>query len=162
DAFEVNGPHHVPIGRLHRLNRDPHRPPPSFPGSAWERPVFEAPPRSLKRPRGRASHALRSQAEPANEVYGSLSARRYFITYLPNRSVSTLTASPTCLKPSVVIVRVCGIRATLNRSASTSTSVRLTPSTATEPLVTIWPASSGGTANQIVSHSPCCSRAATR
>ena len=44
-----------------------------------------------------------------------------------------LTASPGCLNPSVVTVSVCGIRATLNRSASTSTSVRLTPSTATDP-----------------------------
>ena len=45
--------------------------------------------------------------------------------------------SPTGLEPSVVAASVCGIRATLKRSGVTSTSVRLTPSTATEPFDTI-------------------------
>ena len=41
------------------------------------------------------------------------------------------------IAPSVVISSVCGIKATLTRSASTSTNVRLTPSTATDPLLAI-------------------------
>src|SRR5262245_44428173 len=77
-------------------------------------------------------------------------------------SVSRLTVAPGCLKPSVVTSSVCGIRATLKRSAATSTTVRLTPSTATDPLATICAASSGGQANQTVSQSPCGSRSATR
>src|SRR5689334_262604 len=39
---------------------------PSFPGSAWERTAWQAPPARLKQ-RGRASPAVRSQAEPGNE-----------------------------------------------------------------------------------------------
>src|SRR5262249_58888558 len=79
---------------------------------------------------------------------------RYFQTYLARTSVSRLTVAPGCLKPSVVTSSVCGIRATLKRSAATSTTVRLTPSTATDPLATICAASSGGQANQTVSQSP--------
>ena len=48
----------------------------------------------------------------------------------------------------------CGIRATLNCSACTSTSVRLIPSTATDPFGTIRCANSGGTRNHMVIHSP--------
>ena len=79
---------------------------------------------------------------------------RHFQTYFASRSVSRLTGAPTSLKPRVVCSSVCGISATLNRSLSTSTSVRLTPSTATDPLLTICAASSAGQANQTVSHSP--------
>src|SRR5262249_47940829 len=64
--------------------------------------------------------------------------------------------------PSVVWVRVCGISITLNRSARTSTSVRLTPSTATEPLSTISSPNSGGNPNQTVSHSSFATRSAMR
>src|SRR5690606_32614671 len=58
-------------------------------------------------------------------------------TYLARRSVSMFTRSPTWREPRVVTSRVWGMRATLKRSGSTSTRVRLTPSTATEPLVAI-------------------------
>src|SRR5438093_5854903 len=65
------------------------------------------------------------------------SGPRHFQTYFAKRSVSRFTLVPGCLNPRVVLVRVCGISATLNRSLLTSTSVRLTPSTATDPLGTI-------------------------
>src|SRR5207244_3949482 len=86
---------------------------------------------------------------------------RYFQTYFASSSVSRLTADPGPLKPSVVCSNVCGIRATEKRSRSTSTTVRLMPSTATEPLGTIWAASSCGQRNQTVTHAPSVSRRST-
>src|SRR5262249_52359866 len=60
----------------------------------------------------------------------SVKEAMHLATYFASRSVSKLTAAPACLKPSVVMASVCGMRATLNRSAPTSTKVRLTPSMA--------------------------------
>ena len=65
-----------------------------------------------------------------------------------------LTRLPAWRIPSVVTSRVWGINATLKRSETTSTTVRLTPSTATEPLGTSPMASEPGTWNHIVTHSP--------
>src|SRR5262249_14137638 len=80
--------------------------------------------------------------------------RRHLKTYLASKSVSRFTAEPGRLNPNVVRSRVWGIRATLKLSVVTSTRVRLTPSTATDPLGTIWAASSAGQENQTSSHSP--------
>ena len=82
-------------------------------------------------------------------------------TYLARTSVSRFTRSPILRRPSVVTASVCGIRATLKRSSSTSTSVRLTPSTATEPLLAIWRVSAGGTRNHIVHQSASSMRRST-
>ena len=57
----------------------------------------------------------------------------------------TVTLSPTCNGPRVVTANVNGIRATLNRSGSLSTIVKLTPSTAIEPFGARNGASRGGT-----------------
>ena len=77
-----------------------------------------------------------------------------FRTCLASRSNSRFTAAPGSFRPSVVWSRVCGISITLNRSVSTSTTVRLTPSTATDPFGTSNSPNSGGNANQNVSQSP--------
>ena len=57
-------------------------------------------------------------------------------------------------EPSVVESSVWGISITLNRSASTLTSVRLTPSTAIDPFGTICAASAAGQRNAMKTHSP--------
>ena len=54
-------------------------------------------------------------------------------TYLNTRSVSRFTGASTSRRPSVVLASVCGMRATANAVWLTSTTVRLTPSIATEP-----------------------------
>src|SRR5439155_24833263 len=89
-------------------------------------------------------------------------ALSHFQTYFAIRSVSRLTVAPNCLKPSVVLASVWGMSATLKRSAATSTTVKLTPSTATEPFDTICAANSGGQVNQTVSQSPDRRRSAIR
>src|SRR5438552_1970273 len=60
-------------------------------------------------------------------------------TYLPITSVSMLTARPAASRPSVVTASVCGISITSKAASSSDATVRLTPSTATEP----WGISSG-------------------
>src|SRR5690606_40365185 len=55
-------------------------------------------------------------------------------TYLTVTSTSRLTRSPGPLRPSVVTSAVWGMTAAVKPSSSTSTTVRLTPSTAIEPL----------------------------
>src|SRR5207237_3877235 len=60
-------------------------------------------------------------------------------TYLPITSVSMLTACPAASRPSVVTASVCGISITSKAASSTDATVRLTPSTATEP----WGTSNG-------------------
>ena len=56
-----------------------------------------------------------------------------FSTCLAMTSVSRLTRSPGCRRPSVVRARVSGIRLTVNASSPASTTVRLTPSTVIDP-----------------------------
>src|SRR5690606_21105222 len=56
--------------------------------------------------------------------------------YLAMTSTSMLTGSPTARRPSVVTSDVWGINATVNTSSRTSTTVRLTPSTVTDPFST--------------------------
>src|SRR5205807_2867831 len=65
-------------------------------------------------------------------------------TYLAMRSTSRLTASPSAARPSVVISSVCGTTATSNRGPSSAATVRLTPSTATDPFSTRYRARSPG------------------
>ena len=62
--------------------------------------------------------------------------RKSFCTCLARMSVSMLTRSPGRIVPSVVTARVWGMSMTEKASGPTSTSVRLTPSTAIEPLGT--------------------------
>src|SRR5690606_19489270 len=57
-------------------------------------------------------------------------------TYFTVTSTSRLTRSPGPLRPSVVTSAVWGMTAAVNPSSSTSTTVRLTPSTAIEPFST--------------------------
>src|ERR687894_752721 len=57
-------------------------------------------------------------------------------TYLTVTSTSRLTRSPGPFRPRVVTAAVCGISATVKPSSSTSTTVRLTPSTVIEPFST--------------------------
>src|SRR5262249_21356480 len=57
-----------------------------------------------------------------------------FSTYLAMTSTSRLTSSPGWRKPSVVRLSVSGMRLTSNQVALSAETVRLTPSTATEPL----------------------------
>ena len=57
-------------------------------------------------------------------------------TYLAMTSTSRLTRSPGPLRPSVVTSAVWGMTATVKPSSSTSTTVRLTPSTVIEPFST--------------------------
>src|SRR5439155_3975635 len=57
-------------------------------------------------------------------------------TYFASTSTSRFTGSPGSTRPSVVTSSVCGIRATVKRWSSTAATVRLTPSTATEPFST--------------------------
>src|SRR5205085_11638339 len=57
-------------------------------------------------------------------------------TYFASTSTSRFTGSPGPARPSVVTASVCGIRATVNRRSSTAATVRLTPSTATDPFST--------------------------
>src|SRR5690606_10935892 len=54
-------------------------------------------------------------------------------TYLAITSTSMLTRSPGWRVPSVVTANVCGMRATSKPESVTPATVRLTPSTATEP-----------------------------
>jgi hypothetical protein len=57
-------------------------------------------------------------------------------TYLAMTSTSRLTRSPGRLAPSVVTSAVWGMIATVKPSSSGSTTVRLTPSTVTDPFST--------------------------
>ena len=57
--------------------------------------------------------------------------------YLPITSISKLTLSPLDLSPKVVIASVWGIKTTEIVSPLTSTTVRLMPSMASDPLGTI-------------------------
>src|SRR2546428_426121 len=78
--------------------------------------------------------------EPAHDDPRNASERT---TYLPITSASMLTGCPTRSRPSVVAASVCGINITSNAAASSAATVRLTPSTATEPFGTISAANSG-------------------
>src|SRR5208337_4407692 len=75
-------------------------------------------------------------------------------TCLARMSVSMLTRSPGLSNPSVVTARVCGMSMTEKPSVQTSTSVRLTPSTAIDPLGTSSPIQAGSRVNARNSHSP--------
>src|SRR5271166_3251583 len=75
-------------------------------------------------------------------------------TCLARMSVSMLTRSPGLSNPSVVTARVCGMSMTEKPSVQTSTSVRLTPSTAIDPLGTSSPVQAGSRVNARNSHSP--------
>ncbi len=85
-----------------------------------------------------------------------------FIIYLPNSfctclasmSISMLTRSPGRMRPSVVTARVWGISMTEKPSGPTSTRVRLTPSTAIEPLETRSGVQLGSISKARNSHSP--------
>src|SRR2546429_909457 len=57
-------------------------------------------------------------------------------TYLPITSVSMLTACPAASRPRVGPASVCGISITSKAASSRAATLRLTPSTATEPCVT--------------------------
>src|SRR5262249_43608185 len=57
-------------------------------------------------------------------------------TYLAIRSASRLTAAPLSLCPRVVTARVCGMTATSKLSSPRAATVRLIPSTATDPFAT--------------------------
>src|SRR4029079_15825068 len=57
-------------------------------------------------------------------------------TYFAITSASRFTVSPTRFVPRVVTASVCGITATEHASACTAATVRLTPSTAIDPLCT--------------------------
>src|SRR5262249_21451533 len=89
-------------------------------------------------------------------------ASRHFQTYFARMSVSRFTVSRGRLRPSVGWSGVWGIGATLKPPAVTSTSVRLTPSTATDPLGTICAASSAGHENHTPSHGPSGTRRSMR
>ena len=65
-----------------------------------------------------------------------------------------LTGSPTARTPRVVTDSVCGISITLKVSGVTVTSVRLTPSIATEPLPTICRSKGAGVRKTMSIHSP--------
>src|SRR5207244_6323966 len=65
----------------------------------------------------------------------SLASRRS--AYLASRSTSRLTWSPGRRRPRVVTSAVCGMTATVKPSSRVSTTVRLQPSTAMEPLGTM-------------------------
>src|SRR3989344_7085112 len=54
-------------------------------------------------------------------------------TYLAIISYSMLTCVPIAYAPSIVVFTVCGISATVKEDADTSTTVKLTPSIATDP-----------------------------
>src|SRR4029077_2607723 len=88
-------------------------------------------------------------AQPRGSGSGGTSPRaaRLRWTYLPITSISTLTRSPGTRRERVVIVSVWGISATSKRSAARAETVRLTPSTVTDPFSTRNGASSGGTEN---------------
>jgi len=72
----------------------------------------------------------------------------YFLMYFPRMSVSMLSLSPTFFDLKLVTVIVCGIIQTDARSFFASTTVRLIPSSATEPFFTTYLASFFGTLNQ--------------
>src|SRR5262249_49768249 len=74
-----------------------------------------------------------------------------FSTYLAITSTSRLTGSPTALRPSVVSLRVVGIRPTEKLSAPTAATVSETPSTAIEPFSTTYRPRPGGRVNRTVS-----------
>src|SRR5207249_2354388 len=57
-------------------------------------------------------------------------------TYFASTSTSTFTGSPRSARPSVVTSSVCGTSATVKRVPSSAATVRLTPSTATDPFST--------------------------
>ena len=63
-------------------------------------------------------------------IWGPLSRS----TYRASRSISRLTRTPAASAPRVVTSSVCGMRFTENFAPSTSFTVRLTPSSVTEPL----------------------------
>src|SRR5439155_6113145 len=69
-------------------------------------------------------------------LYQLCCGRINFSTYLPKISVSRFTASPTFRSRSPVSSNVCGMIQTANRSFCTSATVRLIPSSATEPFDT--------------------------
>src|SRR3990172_6145596 len=99
---------------------------------------------------------IRYQANPyslsnSQLMLSVVAEARNFLTYFPKRSASRLTSSPTVIWPSVVFSRVTGIRATLNRSPFNAAMVRLTPSTATDPLGMRYSTSSPGAENSITS-----------
>src|SRR5699024_5592213 len=78
------------------------------------------------------------QAQRAHRL-GSVPGRRVavsFSTYLASTSTSRFTRSPTSRRPRVVRARVSGISPMVTSSPSIAATVRLTPSTAREPLAT--------------------------
>src|SRR5581483_297345 len=77
-------------------------------------------------------HRVFDRCEPHHDSFHA--SRRS--TYFAVTSTSRLTRSPASLWPRVVTSAVCGMTATVKPSSSTSTTVRLTPSTVIEPFVT--------------------------
>src|SRR6185312_11110345 len=98
--------------------------------------------------------------EPLHYLIASRSGARppptanNFATCLARMSVSMLTRSPGWRVPSVVTARVCGMSMIEKPSAKTSTRVRLTPSTAIEPLETMSGVQAGSMPKARNSQSP--------
>src|SRR5207249_3909536 len=84
-------------------------------------------------PGGDGRDRLRDAREPAHPVLPALKGPRSRSTYLASTSTSIWTSSPGARAPSVVTASVCGTSATENQSGPAAATVRLTPSTATEP-----------------------------
>src|SRR6185369_10722154 len=84
---------------------------------------------------------------------GALASR--LSTYLASTSTSRFTWLPGASRPSVVISSVVGMRLTSNQGSGpgplSADTVRLTPSTVTEHLATMYRASSGGVATRTTS-----------
>ena len=76
-------------------------------------------------------------SEPTTEARATVGADDHCRAITPTTSASRFTRRPSSRDPSVVSASVVGISATEKRSRTTSATVRLTPSTATEPLATI-------------------------
>src|SRR5207302_553559 len=83
-------------------------------------------------------------------------------TYLARTSASRFTIAPGRTMPSVVTAHVWGIRHTVNRSPAVPATVRLTPSTATDPLSTMYRATGAGASISIHQSSPRRSRPVMR
>src|SRR5262249_39097149 len=74
--------------------------------------------------------ALLDGREPGHVVPLSASERT---RYLPITSASMFVACPSASRPSVVTASVCGINMTSKLRSPSAATVRLTPSTATDP-----------------------------
>src|SRR5262249_35229312 len=105
-------------------------------------PVDVAPPVEGAQPTVRdGRHGLRHLPAPSSRS-----------TYFARTSTSRLTGSPTVVPPSVVSASVVGISPTSNQPGPTAVTVRLPPSTATEPFSATSRASSAGSPNRTCSH----------